>query len=53
MEHVIKILEPYADAIVEGRKKFEVRKNDRGYNAGDTVKEKRGKGEDYGSSNDD
>ena len=37
MKHVIKILEPYADAIVEGRKNFEVRLNDRGYNAGDEV----------------
>ena len=37
MTHKIKILEPYADAIVEGRKNFEVRFNDRGYNAGDFV----------------
>lgn len=37
MTHSLKILESYADAIVEGRKNFEVRKNDRGYNAGDTV----------------
>ena len=37
MKHVIKILEPYADAIAEGRKTFEVRYNDRGYNAGDIV----------------
>ena len=37
MKHVIKILEPYADAIEEGRKTFEVRYNDRGYNAGDEV----------------
>ena len=93
MKHVIKILEPYADAIVEGRKTFEVRYNDRGYNAGDIVEfdvindcgvprvhdlygkefkityvhsglgmreeyvvfgiKEIGKGEDYGSSNDD
>ena len=38
MIHNIKILEPYADAIVEGRKNFEVRYNDRGYNAGDLVR---------------
>lgn len=37
MTHFIKILEPYADAIIDGRKNFEVRQNDRGYNAGDKV----------------
>lgn len=37
MLHVIKILESYANAIIEGRKNFEVRLNDRGYNAGDRV----------------
>lgn len=37
MLHTIKILESYADAIVDGRKNFEVRLNDRGYNAGDEV----------------
>ena len=37
MIHVIKIQKPYADAIVDGRKNFEVRLNDRGYNAGDFV----------------
>lgn len=37
MVHKIKIQESYADAIVEGRKTFEVRLNDRGYNAGDFV----------------
>ena len=37
MIHTIKILVPYADAIIDGRKTFEVRKNDRGYNAGDIV----------------
>lgn len=35
--HVIKILEHYADAVADGRKNFEVRLNDRGYNAGDEV----------------
>ena len=35
--HKIKIHKSYADAIVEGRKTFEVRLNDRGYNAGDFV----------------
>lgn len=38
MTHDIKILEQYANAIVDGRKNFEVRKNDRGYNAGDKVR---------------
>ena len=37
MLHVIKIKEQYADAIADGRKNFEVRINDRGYNAGDQV----------------
>ena len=37
MKHIIKITEPYAEAIVDGRKNFEVRKNDRGYNAGDVI----------------
>lgn len=37
MTHYIKILEQYADAILEGRKNFEVRRNDRGYNAGDKI----------------
>ena len=38
MVHVLKILEQYANAIAEGRKNFEVRLNDRGFNAGDIVK---------------
>lgn len=38
MKHIIKIKELYADAIYDGRKNFEVRENDRGYNAGDIVK---------------
>ena len=37
MRHKLKIREPYADAIADGRKRFEVRMNDRGYQAGDTV----------------
>ena len=35
--HKLKILKQYADAIADGRKAFEVRLNDRGYNAGDYV----------------
>ena len=37
MVHKIKITESYANAVLEGRKTFEVRFNDRGYNAGDFV----------------
>ena len=37
MLHEIKIKMSYADAILEGRKNFEVRVNDRGFNAGDEV----------------
>lgn len=37
MKHNLKIEKPFADAIVEGRKTFELRRNDRGYNAGDTI----------------
>ena len=37
MLHEIKIHVSYANAIIEGRKNFEVRFNDRGYNAGDKV----------------
>ena len=37
MIHIIKIQKPYADAILDGRKRFEVRLNDRGYNTGDYV----------------
>lgn len=37
MTHEIKILESFADAVFRGDKKFEVRKNDRGYQRGDFV----------------
>lgn len=37
MKHFLKIEKPFADAVVEGRKVFEVRRNDRGFNAGDTI----------------
>lgn len=37
-KHNIKILEPFADAILSGDKTFEVRENDRGYQKGDRVK---------------
>ena len=38
MEHYIKIERPFADAVCDGRKQFELRRNDRGYNAGDTIR---------------
>lgn len=37
MTHYLKIKKCYADAIMEKRKNFEVRLNDRGYNAGDII----------------
>ena len=38
MMHNLKIREAYADAVADGRKNFEVRLNDRGYQAGDYVR---------------
>lgn len=35
--HRLKVLIKYADAIVNGTKTFEVRKNDRGYEVGDKI----------------
>ena len=35
--HIIKILEPFFDAVTSGEKTFEIRKNDRDYQVGDTV----------------
>lgn len=37
MLHEIKIEKPFADAILDGRKTFEVRFNDRGYQPGDEI----------------
>ena len=37
MEHRIKIQLPFAAAIMEGSKRFEVRENDRGYQKGDYI----------------
>lgn len=37
MIHRIKLLETFADAVLDGRKNFEVRENDRGYQRGDLV----------------
>ena len=36
--HEIKIATTYYDDVVSGRKRFELRKNDRGYKVGDTLK---------------
>ncbi len=38
MRHELKIREPFADAVVEGSKRFEIRENDRGFNTGDLVR---------------
>ena len=37
MTHIIKLLETFADAVLDGRKNFEVRENDRGYQRGDHI----------------
>jgi hypothetical protein len=36
-EHILKVVPPYFDALLDGSKTFEVRKNDRAYQAGDTL----------------
>lgn len=38
MLHELKIEKQFADAVLDGRKTFEVRKNDRGFKAGDLVR---------------
>lgn len=35
--HTLKVLTKYADAIMDGTKTFEIRKNDRGYEVGDKI----------------
>jgi len=37
MKHELKIDKPFAEAVCDGFKKFEVRRNDRGYNKGDII----------------
>jgi len=37
IDHILKIKEEYADAIVRGDKLFEIRYNDRGYQKGDKI----------------
>lgn len=36
-EHELKVVQPYFDALLDGSKTFEVRRNDRGYQRGDTL----------------
>lgn len=36
-EHILKTDEPYFTAVKEGRKTFDARRNDRGYQTGDTL----------------
>lgn len=38
MLHELNIERQFADAVLDGRKTFEVRRNDRGFNAGDLVR---------------
>lgn len=38
MTHEIKLREEFCNAVYEGRKTFEIRKNDRGYQTGDYVR---------------
>ena len=38
MIHDVKILKPFADAILSDQKRFEIRKNDRGYQKGDFLR---------------
>lgn len=37
MKHELKIYPHYFQAVLDGKKTFEIRKNDRGFNVGDTV----------------
>lgn len=36
-EHVLKVVAPYFDALLDGSKTFEVRRNDRGFQRGDRL----------------
>ena len=37
MEHNLKVIQPFFDDVKSGKKNFELRKNDRNYQAGDTI----------------
>ncbi|NOH96267.1 DUF3850 domain-containing protein [Vibrio sp. 99-70-13A1] len=41
--HQVKIQSEYLDSIIDGKKTFEIRKNDRGYRLGDRVRMSDGK----------
>lgn len=47
MKHELKIHPVYFNAIVDGKKAFEVRKNDRNFHVGDTVILKEWKNDNY------
>lgn len=36
-EHILKVVAPYFDALLDGSKTFEVRRNDRAFQRGDTL----------------
>lgn len=36
-EHILKVVAPYFEALLDGSKTFEVRKNDRAFQRGDTL----------------
>lgn len=45
--HELKILPEYFDAVISGRKRFEIRKNDRDYKVGDQLILKEWSQDDY------
>lgn len=47
MTHDLKILPEYFEAVSSGRKKFEIRRNDRNYGVGDTLILREWDGENY------
>ncbi len=51
MEHELKILPEYFDALISGRKKFELRKNDRGFCVGDILVLREWDGKNYSGRN--
>lgn len=47
MEHRLKIMPEYFQAVIDGRKTFELRKDDRGFSVGDTLALTEWNGDDY------